>query len=119
MAYHLINDHLVEVPADMSVSIATHLYPGDNDAIIYRGIEIATCDTDEPEGTPYMGLFVIAFEHKDWLEVLNLDEARAAIDAEMRTAEFWAIISDELGDKEPVKTLLVMEDDDLGFSAVM
>lgn len=126
MKTHLINDYIVEVPQDMSVSIATHMYPGDYDSILYRGVEISTLCSDDPEGTPYNGLYSILWDDGEPECVLTLDEARAIIDA--------AIAKNPLYDPKVVNELLTpldtrddfadileadFEDDDLGFSAVM
>ena len=126
MASHLINDHLIEVPADMGVSIATHQYPGDYDCIVYRGFEISTFETDEPEGAPYLGAFVVAWDHKEEEIFATLDQVRDAVDALLKESPMLELaVADELAmtmhgaceldeDFDPDESI-----DSLGFSAVM
>lgn len=122
MKTHLLNDYIVEVPHDMSVSLATHDIGGDYDSILYRGIEITTLCSDDPEGTPYKGLYSILWDDAEPECVLTLDEARASIDAYFKILpprSFEQALSEDRDWNDYTAALEADFDDDLGFSAVM
>jgi hypothetical protein len=127
MATHLLNDYIVEVPADMGVFFGGHQFPGDVDFIIYRGIEISLVGGDDPEGTPYKGLYRILWEFRDSDTVLTLDDAKKLIDAEMvrnplldpKVLEKALPPVDQRNDYSDILDADFEDDDDLGFSAVM
>ena len=122
--YH-INDYIVDVPADMSVSLATYDAPGDYDAILYRGIEISTLCSDDPEGTLYNGMFSIFWDYGDPDCVLSLDEARTVIDAKLAKYPALDPALDEVAPYDDMDFPYEVEDADLepnldpSFSAVM
>lgn len=116
-----INDYIVDVPADMSVSLATHDIPGDYDAILYRGIEISTLCSDDPEGTRYNGMFSIFWEYGDPTLVLSLDEARAEIDSKLAMYPALEDVApyDDMDFPYEPEEIEFEADLDSGFSAVM
>lgn len=113
MKTHLINDYIVEVPNDMSVSLQSSY-----DAILYRGIEITTLCSDDPEGTPYNGLYSILWDDAEPEVVLTLAEAKALIDAYFSKLPPRSFEQD-MPENEFTPVLEADFEDDLGFSAVM
>jgi len=112
--YH-INDYIVDVPADMSVSLATYDAPGDYDAILYRGIEISTLCSDDPEGTRYNGMFSIIWDYGEPTCVLSLDEARKEIDAKL--AMYPALEIEDVASYDDMD--FAFEPDDVEFEPVL
>ena len=78
---HLINEHRIAVPSDMSVYIATHTHPGDWDEIHYRGQSLYTfeCGDHNADGI-YTGPFGICTDEGESFEFNSLTSARAFID---------------------------------------
>lgn len=125
MKSELINDYWVNVPADMRAYIAKHDVPGDYDAIIYRGIEISTLCSDDPEGTLYNGMFSILWDYGEPDCVLSLDEARSVIDAKLAKYPHLDPALEEVAPYDDMDFPYEPENSDLepnldpGFSAVM